>query len=85
MLHFLMRPAERQALELGLFRMRGEIHKWMYDSHSLSEMLQSAGFRDVRRCEALESRITDWKSFHLDASAEGKTHKPDSLFMEAVK
>jgi predicted SAM-dependent methyltransferase len=32
-------------------------HKWLYDENSLSLLLKRAGFRDIRRCRYLESRI----------------------------
>ncbi len=74
-----------QALQLGRFRRSGEIHLWMYDSFSLGELLESVGFAHPQRFSATESQIPDWNSFHLDSEPDGRTYKPDSLFMEAVK
>jgi len=74
-----------QSLQLGRFRRSGEIHLWMYDSFSLSELLQRAGFAHPQRTSATESQVPDWKSFHLDSEPNGNTYKADSLFMEAVK
>jgi predicted SAM-dependent methyltransferase len=73
-----------QALEEGLFRNSGEIHRWMYDRFSLRRLLEQAGFIDIRVCRAEESRIPDFNSYNLDI-VDGKVRKPDSLFMEAIK
>ena len=73
------------AYDQGMFRRSGELHKWMYDRYSLSNALKSAGFIDVKQCEAAESRIPQWSSFHLDTEPDGRTYKPDSLFMEAIR
>lgn len=74
----------KQALEEGLFRNSGEIHRWMYDRFSLRRLLERAGFVDIRVCRADESRILDFNSYNLDI-VDGKVRKPDSLFMEAIK
>ncbi len=68
-----------------LFRAQGEVHKWMYDRHSLTKLLAEVGFIQVRICDAAESRIPHWASFDLDTDANGNVLKPDSLFCEAVK
>lgn len=73
--------SDRRALR---FSKSGERHKWMYDRISLCELLSATGFCDPRRVTALESRITDFPAYELDADRNGTTHKPDSLFMEAV-
>ncbi|WP_242057170.1 MULTISPECIES: methyltransferase domain-containing protein [Oscillatoriales] len=74
----------KMALEEGLFRNSGEIHRWMYDRFSLRRLLENAGFVDVRVCRADESGIPNFNSYELDTIA-GKIRKPDSLFMEAIK
>lgn len=74
-----------QSLEVGRFRRRGEIHQWMYDSYSLSRMLKEAGFAAPRQCGATESAIPDWAGYCLDTEPDGRTYKPDSLYMEAAK
>lgn len=76
---------EYELLRLGRFRRSGEIHQWMYDSFSLSRALLSAGFVRPRRLCAGESGVDRWAEYQLDADAEGRAHKPDSLFMEAIK
>lgn len=73
------------ALRIGQFRLSGEIHHWMYDRYSLSQLMLAAGFEDPRVQTALESLIPNWGEFALDTSPEGEVIKPDSLFMEAVK
>ncbi len=74
----------RLAYREGTFRRSGEIHRWMYDRVSLGRLLREAGFHDVRRCAAEESRIPDFPRYKLDAD-DGRLRKPDSLFMEARK
>jgi SAM-dependent methyltransferase len=61
----------------------GELHRWMYDRFSLSDLLESVGFRQVRQMSAFSSRIPGWESFHLDAGEDGSQYKPDSLYLEA--
>ena len=75
------RPATPQSV--GAFRMSGEIHQWMYDRFSLKRLLSDAGFVGARVCNATESRIGGFAQFALDSDEEGRTRKPDSLFMEA--
>lgn len=74
----------RRALEEGLFRNSGEIHRWMYDRFSLSRLLKQAGFIKIRACQADDSLIPNFSRYNLDM-VDGKIRKPDSLFMEAVK
>ena len=74
-----------QALEIGRFRLGGEVHQWMYDRYSLAELMRDAGLRDPRVVSAAESRIAGWVSFNLDTSPDGTVIKPDLFFMEAVK
>ncbi|MER3433364.1 MAG: methyltransferase type 11 [Leptolyngbya sp. ERB_1_1] len=73
------------ALQIGRFRQSGEIHQWMYDRYSLSQLLQQCGFEAVTQQTATTSKIANWQSFLLDTESDGKVYKPDSLFMEAVK
>jgi predicted SAM-dependent methyltransferase len=76
---------EYRALQLGRFRMGGEIHQWMYDRYSLARLLESAGFEQPTRRTAHTSAIPGWTGFNLDTAPDGSVYKPDSLFMEAVK
>lgn len=66
------------------FAASGERHKWMYDRVSLAELLRESGFHDPCRVGAGDSRIPGFAGFGLDTDADGRPHKPDSLFMEAI-
>jgi SAM-dependent methyltransferase len=72
------------AVREGIFRRSGEAHLWMYDRYSLRQLLETSGFRNVRCCQAGESSIPGFQDYQLD-TVEGRTRKPDSLFMEASK
>jgi SAM-dependent methyltransferase len=74
--------AAREALR---FAARGERHQWMYDRISLADMLAATGFTEARRVGPAESSIPGFAGYELDADAEARPHKPDSLFMEAVR
>lgn len=67
------------------FAARGERHQWMYDRMSLADLLMAAGFVQPRPVGPVESAIADFARYQLDADAAGRPHKPDSLFMEAVR
>ncbi|MCB2186151.1 MAG: methyltransferase domain-containing protein [Deltaproteobacteria bacterium] len=70
-------------LEVGRFRLGGEVHLWMYDRFSLGRLLTEAGFNEVRRVGPAESAIPDFAAYQLDAGPGGRPHKPDSFYMEA--
>lgn len=76
---------DREALTLGLFRLSGEVHQWMYDKYSLRVLLQETGFTEVRQCSAAESKIQHWNGYFLDIDPHGLEHAPSSLYMEGVK
>lgn len=73
------------ALQIGRFRQSGEVHQWMYDRHSLAELLKQCGFEAVTQQTATSSQIPNWQRFLLDTELDGRVYKPDSLFMEATK
>ena len=75
---------ESKALKIGQFRLGGEIHQWMYDRYSLSELLRKVGFTEIRIRTAFESEIQNWEIYELDV-INGEVRKPDSLFIEARK
>jgi predicted SAM-dependent methyltransferase len=75
---------ESKALKIGQFRRAGEIHQWMYDRYSLSELLSQVGFTEINVCSAFESEIQNWETYQLDV-INGEVRKPDSLFIEAKK
>ena len=71
--------------DIGRFRRSGEIHGWMYDRYSLAQVLEQAGFVAPKRIGPSESSIPRWPGFNLDTEPDGRTYKPDSLYMEAVR
>ncbi len=74
----------RNAYREGRFRQSGELHRWMYDRVSLSNLLMDIGLEHPRACQADESRIDRFDSYELDRDGQ-RIRKPDSLFMEAIK
>ena len=76
---------EYEALQIGRFRLSGEIHQWMYDSYSLSKLLSSCGFINIIQRNAFDSYIKNWSRYCLDTETNGEVYKPDSFYMEAVK
>ena len=74
-----------EALQLGRFRRGGEIHMWMYDRYSMRRLLEQTQFTDIEPQTATESRVSNWKDYHLDSEPDGTIYKPDSLYMEGVK
>jgi SAM-dependent methyltransferase len=74
-----------RALQIGRFRLAGEVHHWMYDRYSLCKLLETVGFCNITVVTATQSRIPEWNTFHLDALPDGTVIKPDSLFIEATK
>lgn len=71
--------------EVARFEGRGERHRWMYDRVSLSDLLAEAGFVDIRRTDAMTSRIPGFGSAGLDADETGRPRKPDSLYVEGAR
>jgi SAM-dependent methyltransferase len=63
----------------------GERHLWMYDAVSLEKLLTELGFVNCRTQSALTSLVPSWKEFRLDANGAGVPHKPESLYMEAIR
>lgn len=56
----------------------------MYDEVRLARMLETAGFRDVRRVGPTESGLPGFDAYELDA-VNGRARKPDSMYLEARK
>ena len=83
-LKVLLSKKKMEYLELGKFRMSGEIHYWMYDRFSLKRLLQESGFKNVTIKTPFESEIPDWTSFELDVK-KGIPFGPTSLFIEGIK
>lgn len=78
------RIAPCTALDVGAFRLGGEVHQWMYDRYSLGKLLVQCGFKDVHPCQAEESAIENFAMYRLDTEPDGSIYKPDSFFLEAV-
>jgi predicted SAM-dependent methyltransferase len=57
---------ERDPLKIGIFRLSGEVHKWMYDRYSLGKLLRETGFQDIKDYRAEESGIPDFARYRLD-------------------
>ena len=74
---------DRTALDVGRFRLSGEVHLWMYDRYSLARLLRECGFVEPRKVEAAQSEVPGWAAYDLDTEPDGSVYKPDSLFMEA--
>lgn len=72
------------AFQEGLFRHKGEIHRWMYDRFSLLDLCSELGFEDFRICLADESMIDGFAADQLDTMND-QVRKPDSLFVECCK
>ncbi len=83
-LKHLQKTNDIRALEIGKFRLGGEIHCWMYDSFSLGMLFKQTGFKNIKKVTATESNIPGWNNYELEI-INGAVRKPDSLFMEAQK
>lgn len=83
--HWILGGDDKRALEIGRFRLAGEVHQWMYDRYSLARLLRQTGFYDPQLQNANTSLIRNWTSFHLDTLPDGRVIKPDLFFMEAIK
>ena len=85
---FMGRAARRlfysKAHRIGLFRLSGEIHLWMYDRFSLARLLKENGFENIQVQGPFTSAIPDWGRYELDIK-DGKARFPTSLFMEASR
>ncbi len=75
-------PTDPDGFLAGLYdahsgrRSRTSLHRWMYNSKSLDELLRRVGFREVQRCEYRQGRCPDVEEIET---------RRWSLFMEAVK
>ena len=76
---------KNSALQIGKFRLGGEIHQWMYDSFSLSRLLKEIGFKNIIIRDAFTSYLDCWQKYNLDTEPDGTIYKPDSNYIEALK
>jgi predicted SAM-dependent methyltransferase len=83
-LRFLINTFSSEQKKIGELRMSGEIHYWMYDRFSLSQILKETGLADIKVKDAYSSCIPDWGKYELDVK-NGKPFDPTSLFVEAIK
>ena len=75
---------ETELLEMGRFRVSGEIHYWLYDRYSMTRLLKETGFKDISFKTPYQSNIPNWSSYELDVK-RGAAIDPTSLFVEASK
>jgi SAM-dependent methyltransferase len=68
-----------------LFRRLGEVHRWMYDELSLSDVLRELGFVDIARMTYNTSGVPEWNRYGLDSEPDGSQYKGVSLYLEARK
>jgi hypothetical protein len=81
----LLSKDDYNALQIGRFRLGGEIHQWMYDSFSISNLLDFIGFKEIIQRDAFTSYINNWQDYNLDTELDGSIYKPDSNYVEAIK
>lgn len=75
----------QQKIESAAFENSGEKHRWMYDCYALKLLLESAGFKQVKRVTAFDSSVPYWEQYQSLDLENGHVRKPDSLFMEGIK
>jgi len=90
LLKFLLRSRDIRkdlaAWEVGRFRLfSGETHQWAYDRVSLGNLFQQAGFSEIQVKAHGESRISNWRDYHLEVDENGVVEKPDLFVMEGIK
>lgn len=73
-----------ESARIGDFRLSGEIHMWMYDRYSLSRLLESCGFKNIKIKNFFDSDIPKWDKYDLDVK-DGLPFAPKGLFIEAKK
>jgi predicted SAM-dependent methyltransferase len=83
-LKLILTKHEFTCLNIGKFRLGGEIHYWMYDRFSLKTILQENGYEQIEIMSAFTSSIPDWNLYELDIK-KGKVYDPNSLFIEGKK
>lgn len=68
-------------------RKTGEVHKWMYDSFSLSRLLSARGFKNIKITDFDKSLIKNWDLYKFDSSKfdQTKQKKPESIYIEGLK
>ncbi len=85
LLSLLMKRDEVEAMRIGQFRLRGEVHLYMYESVTLEQLFKRSGFAAVEFHCADTSQIMEWPRFGLDRGLDGREHAPSSLYAEGRK
>jgi predicted SAM-dependent methyltransferase len=80
----LLGKSAAQGIREGLFRNRGEVHRWMYDRISLTQLLREIGFTQIQVCLPEVSQIPNFQTYELDVY-DGRIRRPHSLYLEARK
>jgi SAM-dependent methyltransferase len=76
---------EYSYFQIGKFRLSGEIHYFIYDSYSLTALMQKSNFKRVIKQTAHESLIPNFENYYLDTLKDNSTYKTDSLYLEGIK
>lgn len=64
----------------------GEKHVWIYDFHTVSNLLGNAGFKEQKKMSFDTSGITNFPFYPLDITEDGVARKgSESMYIEAVK
>ncbi len=71
-------------IAIGVFRLGGEIHQWMYDRYSLKSILTNKGGLNIEVRNAFSSYVNNWADYNIDGK-DNVVRKPDSLFIECIK
>lgn len=87
--HILQQPPQKRTqrprpLEVGAFRLGGEVHQWMYDTYSLKKLMSAAGVKDIAVCAYAESSIKGFSESILEKQPNGSVYKPDSIYLEGI-
>ncbi len=75
---------DERVYQIGQFRLGGEIHQWMYDRYSITNLLKSKNGGNIQIKDAFTSNINNWATYNIDGK-DNVVRKPDSLFVETIK
>ena len=75
---------ETKYTKVGKFRQSGEVHRYLHDIYSISNLLSKTSFSSTSRVNPYLSEIPDWQKYELDVVG-GKVDAPLSLYVEAKK
>ena len=63
----------------------GERHRWMYDTYSLTALLEDLGFQHCQGVRHNESAIPGFVEDGLDTNHDGTPYKTNSIYVEAYR